>query len=168
MRNNTLKIHVFNTLLVNNFVKENDMENFADLYSDYLICSTSYTTTTNIAALFNIKHDKITKELTKRDYDSKFLWQREKPYVQELTRAKDIITLSLDDSIEEKLYTNESELNYWHYDHTFGRSIKGVNFTSVNLALQKMNFLEKCYGSVMVKFILNMFYLTVGIHRLRI
>ena len=104
------------------------MENFADLYSDYLICSTSYTTATGMSNLLNIKHDKITQELTKRDYDSKFLWSRVKPYVQELTQSKDIITLSFDDSIEEKLYTDDSELNCWHYDHCFSRSIKGVNF----------------------------------------
>ena len=61
--------------------------------------------------LLNIKHDKITQELTKRNYDSKFLWSRVKPYVQELTQSKDNITLSFDDSIEEKLYTDYSELN---------------------------------------------------------
>lgn len=104
------------------------MENFADLYSDYLICSTSYTTATGMSSLLNIEHDKVTRELSKRDYDSKFLWQRVKPYVQELTQSKDIITLSFDDSIEEKRYTDDSELNCWHYDHSFGRSVKGVNF----------------------------------------
>ena len=104
------------------------MENFADLYSDYLICSTSYTTATGMSCLLNIKHDKVTQELSKRDYDSKFLWQRVKPYIQELTQSKEIITLSFDDSIEEKLYTDDSQLNCWHYDHSFGRSVKGVNF----------------------------------------
>ncbi|MBX9808446.1 MAG: transposase [Flavobacteriaceae bacterium] len=104
------------------------MENFADLYSDYLICSTSYTTATGMSSLLNIKHDKVTQELSKRDYDSKFLWLRVKPYIQELTQSKDTITLSFDDSIEEKLYTDDSELNCWHYDRCFSRSIKGVNF----------------------------------------
>jgi hypothetical protein len=106
------------------------MENFADLYSDYLICSTSYTTAMGMSSLLNIKHDKITRELSKKDYDSKFLWQRVKPYVQELTQSKELITLSFDDSIEEKRYTDNSELNCWHFDHTFGRSVKGVNFLS--------------------------------------
>jgi hypothetical protein len=78
------------------------MENFADLYSDYLICSTSYTTAMGMSFLLNIKHDKITRELSKQDYDSKFLWQRVKPYVLELTQSKELITLSFDDSIEEK------------------------------------------------------------------
>jgi hypothetical protein len=104
------------------------MENFADLYSDYLICSTSYTTATGMSSFLNIKHDKVTQELSRRDYDSKFLWQRVKPYLQELTQSKDTITLSFDDSIEEKLYTDDSVLHCWHYDHSFGRSVKGVNF----------------------------------------
>ena len=104
------------------------MENFADLYSDYLICSTSYTTATGMSGLLNIKHDKVTQELSKRDYDSKFLWQRVKLYVEELTQSKELITLSFDDSIEEKRYTDDSELNCWHFDHSFGKSVRGVNF----------------------------------------
>ena len=104
------------------------MVNFGDLYSDYLICSTSYTTATGMAKLLSIKHDKITRELSNENYDSKYLWKRVKPYIQELTHSKDVITLSFDDSIEEKRYTDESELNCWHYDHSFGRSVKGVNF----------------------------------------
>ncbi len=114
------------------------MENFADLYSDYLICSTSYTTATGMSSLLNIKHDKVTQELSKGNYDSKFLWQRVKPYVQELTQSKDTVTLSFDDSIEEKLYTDDSELNCWHYDHCFGRSIKGVNFLTALVEVGSM------------------------------
>jgi len=36
--------------------------------------------------------------------------------------------LIFDDSLEEKLYTDESELICWHWDHCFQRYIKGVNF----------------------------------------
>jgi len=104
------------------------MDNFGDLYSDYLICSTSYTTATGMARLLSIKHDKITRELSNGNYDSKYLWKRVKPYIKELTQSKEVITLSFDDSIEEKRYTDESELNCWHYDHSLGRSVKGVNF----------------------------------------
>ena len=105
------------------------MKNFPDLYSDYLISSSSYVTSTGMKAnLLSIKHDKITRELSKGNYDSKFLWKQSKVYVQELTQSKDIITLSFDDSIEEKRYTDESELNCWHFDYVFGRSEKDVNF----------------------------------------
>jgi hypothetical protein len=104
------------------------MENFVDLYTDYLITSSSYTTATGMSHLLSIKHDKITRALSTGVYDSKFLWKKAKPYVEELTQSKETIILSFDDSIQEKQYTDESELNTWHFDHVFGRSIKGVNF----------------------------------------
>jgi hypothetical protein len=114
------------------------MKNFADLYSDYLISSTSYTTSTGMADLLLIKHDKITKELAQGSYDSKFIWKQSKVYVRELTQSRELITLSFDYSIEEKRYTDESELNCWHYDHSFGRSIKGVNFLTALLEVGGM------------------------------
>jgi len=36
----------------------------------------------------------------------------------------------IDDSIEEKEYTDENELICWHWDHSKGRNIKGINFLS--------------------------------------
>ena len=78
------------------------MENFEDLYTDYLISSTSYRTATGMVSLLLIKHNKITQELSKGIYDSKFLWKKVKPYIQELTQSKDTIVLSFDDSIQEK------------------------------------------------------------------
>jgi hypothetical protein len=114
------------------------MENFADLYCDYLICSSSYTTATGMASLLDIKHDKITRALSQGDYDSKYLWKQSKVYVRELTQSKELITLSFDDSTEEKRYTDESDLVCWHYDHTLGRSVKGINFLSALLEVSDM------------------------------
>ena len=37
----------------------------------------------------------------------------------------------VDDSISEKPYTDENEIICWHYDHSKGRTVKGVNFVSV-------------------------------------
>lgn len=104
------------------------MENFADLYTDYLISSTSLTTATGMSSLLAISHDKITRSLSKGNYDSKYLWERVKPMVHELTTSKEEVIVSFDDSIEEKMYTDESELICWHYDHVFNRNVKGVNF----------------------------------------
>lgn len=104
------------------------MENFADLYSDYLICSTSMATATGMSALLSISHDKITRSLSKGVYDSAYLWQQVKPMVQELTESNKQVVLCFDDSIEEKMYTAESSLICWHYDHVFNRNVKGVNF----------------------------------------
>jgi hypothetical protein len=38
--------------------------------------------------------------------------------------------LILDDTIEEKTYTDENEIICWHYSHAKGRCIKGVNLLS--------------------------------------
>lgn len=104
------------------------VENFADLYSDYLICSTSMATATGLSALLSVSHDKITRSLSKGVYDSAYIWKQVKPMVRELTDSKEQVVLCFDDSIEEKMYTDESSLICWHYDHVFGRNVKGVNF----------------------------------------
>ena len=36
--------------------------------------------------------------------------------------------------------TTESELNCWHYDHVFGRSVKGVNFLTALVEVGTMHF----------------------------
>jgi hypothetical protein len=75
-----------------------------------------------------LSHDKITRFLSKGNYDSKYLWQQVKPMVQELSSSKEEIVLSFDDWIEEKYYSDTNKLICWHYDHAFNRSIKGLNF----------------------------------------
>ncbi len=102
------------------------MENFVDLHTDYLMTSSSYTT--GMASLLSIKHDRATRKLSKGNYDSKFLWNKARPYVEEPARSKETVVLGFDDPIQEGPYTDGSELNSWHYGHVFGRSVKGVNF----------------------------------------
>jgi hypothetical protein len=36
----------------------------------------------------------------------------------------------IDDTIEEKAYTDENELVCWHWDHSKERNVKGINFLS--------------------------------------
>jgi Transposase DDE domain len=114
------------------------MDHFVDLYTDYLISSNSYTTATGMAQLLDISHDKITQELHKGKYDSIFLWKYVKVYVQEMSASDSLSTLSFDDTIQEKHYTDESALNCWHFDHTKGRSVKGVNMLSALLEVSGM------------------------------
>jgi hypothetical protein len=106
------------------------MDSFTDLYTDYLLSSSSLTTATGLSALLqgSISHDKITRYLSQGQYDSKYLWKQVKPLVEELSSSDDLAVLCFDDSIEEKRYTDESALICYHYDHTFNRSVKGVNF----------------------------------------
>ena len=101
-----------------------------DLYSDYLISSFSYTTATGLSNLLDqqISHDRITRFLSARDYTSKDLWVLVKPTIRVI--ETDDGQLILDDTIEEKPYTDENEIIAWHYDHSKGRNVKGINILS--------------------------------------
>ena len=99
-----------------------------DIYSDYLLCSFGMTTATGLSALLDgaISHDKITRFLSGSDFTSADLWYLVKPLARQIQNQDAV--LIFDDSIEEKLYTDESELICWHWDHCFHRNVKGVNF----------------------------------------
>ena len=88
-------------------------------------------TATGLSALTDgaVSHDQITRFLASEDFDAKVLWQLVKPLVREVGRAYGV--LIVDDTIEEKPYTDESELVCWHYDHSQSRSVKGVNIVNV-------------------------------------
>jgi hypothetical protein len=49
-----------------------------------------------------------------------------KPYGRQVQRDDGV--LIIDDSISEKPYTDENEIICWHWDHSQGRSLKGINF----------------------------------------
>lgn len=102
-----------------------------DLYSDYLISSFSYTTATGLSELTEgaISHDKVTRFLAKREYTAKDLWRQVKPMVRQV-ETKDGV-LILDDTVEEKPYTDENDIIAYHFDHTKGINVKGINMISL-------------------------------------
>ena len=108
-------------------------KNMLDLYIDFLICSTSYTTATALSRATDnaISHDKVTRFLSAEDFTSVDLWQFAKPLINSMPNEATIDgVLIIDDSIEEKPYTDENDIVAWHYDHSKGRNVKGINFIS--------------------------------------
>ncbi len=99
-----------------------------DLYSDYLISSFGQTTATGLSKLMNgeLSHDQVSRMLGSPKMTSKDWWLMVKPQVRKIERPDGLIII--DDSIEEKPYTDENEIICWHYDHSKGRSVKGLNF----------------------------------------
>lgn len=95
------------------------------------ISAFSYTTATGLSALTAgaVSHDQVTRFLASEDFDAKALWQLVKPLVREVERADGV--LIIDDTVEEKPYTDESDLVCWHFDHSQGRSVKGINLVNV-------------------------------------
>ena len=75
-----------------------------------------------------VSHDQVTRYLSTAKKTSADLWLLVKPFVRRL--QSDAAVLILDDSIEEKPYTDENDLVCWHYDHAKERRVKGINFMS--------------------------------------
>ncbi len=107
------------------------MDDIAEIYSDYLIASFGLTTATGLSNLLDgeISHDKITRFLSSKVKTSQDLWQFVKSLVREI--ETDTACLIIDDSIEEKPYTDENDIICWHYDHSKQINVKGINFLSL-------------------------------------
>jgi hypothetical protein len=108
-----------------------DNKELLDIYTDYLISSFGLTTGTGLSRLLNgeISHDRIQRFLSSPPQSGKEFWKVVKPFVREIQREDG--DLIVDDSISEKPFTDENEIICWHYDHSKGRTIKGINFVSV-------------------------------------
>lgn len=106
------------------------MNRMLDIYTDYLLASFSQTTATGLSNLVNgeVSHDQVTRFLSNKKQTGKDLWRTVKPFVRQIQSEKGV--LILDDSIEEKPYTDENDIICWHYDHSKDRNVKGINFVS--------------------------------------
>src|SRR3954471_2208524 len=76
-----------------------------------------------------VSHDKVTRFLSKKESNSSELWRLLKPLVRQIEDEASGV-LIIDDTIEEQPYTDESELLCWHYAHSKGRNVKGINLLS--------------------------------------
>jgi hypothetical protein len=104
------------------------MNKLLDIYSDYLLSAFSATTATGLSALVNgsVSHDQVSRFLAGKQQTSADWWRIVKPYVRKIEKADGV--LIIDDSIAEKPYTDENDIICWHYDHTTGSNVKGINF----------------------------------------
>nr|WP_051676332.1 hypothetical protein [Polaromonas glacialis] len=85
-----------------------------ELYTDYLLSSFGATTATGLSAMVqgDVSHDRITRFLSGQDYTSKDLWRQVKAMVREVQDVQGV--LIFDDTIQEKAWTDESDLICWH------------------------------------------------------
>src|SRR5512144_1214724 len=100
---------------------------YLELYTDYLISTFGAATATGLSERVDgtVSHDRVTRFLSERDYTSRDLWLQVKKTVREIER--DAAVLIFDDTIQEKPWTDESELICWHFDHGQNRTVKGMN-----------------------------------------
>jgi len=100
-----------------------------DLYTDYLLASFGPATAVGLARLVpDISHDQVTRFLAQETLTDKDLWKIVKPHLRRIQTVNAV--LIIDDTIEEKPYTDENELICWHFDHTKNRKVKGINLLS--------------------------------------
>lgn len=97
-----------------------------DLYSDYLICSFGQATATGLGQVVegSVSHDQITRSLSGKKRTSADLWRIAKPLIRKM--QSDDGVMIVDDTVAEKPYSDENDIVCWHYDHTSGKTVKGI------------------------------------------
>ena len=108
------------------------MECTLDRYTDYLLATPKVATATGMSRLFDgqISHDKVTRFLGSSYFDAKTVWTKAKPLVRAHQSDEHGVLIG-DDSILEKAHTDENAMICWHWDHSLGRNVKGVNFLTL-------------------------------------
>ena len=105
------------------------MNQLAEIYSDFALSSFGKIEMTKLSTILGegYSHDIFTKKLLLNDEieTDKALWNYVKPLLRNYENEHDGC-LIIDDSILAKPYTKESDIVCWHYDHTVGRSKKGI------------------------------------------
>ena len=102
-----------------------------DFYSNVILSSFSQLTATSASALTDgvMSHDRVTRFLSSAPMTSRDLWYRVKPLVRSIQSADGV--LIVDDTIAHKPHMDENDIVCWYYDHTEGRTVKGINLLSV-------------------------------------
>ena len=121
-----------------------------DIYADYIITALGkQVTATELSLLLNgtISNDKISrflggvyqkdKILQHSELTSKELWGLVKSSVRKYETEDSCIVI--DDTIQEKQYSDENDIICWHFDHCEGRNVKGVNLLNFLLCTPEVN-----------------------------
>src|SRR5262245_23515715 len=93
-------------------------QGIAEWHSDYCQAAFGAATATGLSELLEgeISHDQVTRYLAGAQKTATDLWRTVKGFVREVQSAEGV--LIIDDSIEEKPYTDENDIVCWHYDHS--------------------------------------------------
>lgn len=101
------------------------MQTIASIYGDYLLVTGKHATGLSSMLEGELSHDLVTRMLKDFRDGDKMLWSAVKSSVRRVERADGILVF--DDTVEEKSCMEENEIISWHFDHTKGKSVKGLN-----------------------------------------
>ena len=108
----------------------------ADVYAAYLLASFGATTATGLSQRLEggVSHDQVTRYVAGPKNTAADLWLTVKPFVRQVQSPAGV--LILDDSMEEKPYTDKNDLVCWHDDHSKERMRKGITCLTARDASQ--------------------------------
>ena len=97
-----------------------------ELYSDYLICSFGQATASGLSQVVegSVSHDQVTRSLNGKRRTGADLWRIVNPLIRKMQSPDGV--LIVDDTVAEKPYSDENDIVCWHYDHTSGKTVKGI------------------------------------------
>jgi transposase len=103
-----------------------------NVWVDYLLSTSGHISATDLSEALEgrYSHDQISRMLYAGDVDDKTLYQKSKRLIKAKGGYTGVVTLSIDDSIQEKPYSEVNGLVAYHWDHTESRAVKGINFVS--------------------------------------
>ena len=98
-----------------------------ELYTDYLISTFGVATATGLSERVcgAVSHDRVTRFLSEREYTARDWWLQVKKTVRAI--EQDDAVRILDDTLQEKPWTDASEVIGWPFDHVQNRTVKGMN-----------------------------------------
>lgn len=103
------------------------IKHLLEFYTDFLLTQNGQASATALSRLAGrISHDQVTRFLNSRSFNSNDLWKYGKSTVKQHNKSENGV-LILDDTIEKKPHTKENNIVCWHYDHSEGRTVKGIN-----------------------------------------
>lgn len=102
---------------------------------DYLLSTSRHISATDLSEVLQggYSHDQISRMLYNGAINDKTLYRKGKRLIQAKGGLRGVVTLSIDDSIQEKSYSAVNGLVAYHWDHTENRAVKGINFVSALL-----------------------------------
>lgn len=102
-----------------------------NVYVDYILSGSSVISAVDLSEAVDgrFSHDQVSRLLASGEVNDKMLYLKAKRIIDK-KETKGLVTVSLDDSIQAKPYSEINGVVNWHYDHTLGWCVKGINFVS--------------------------------------
>ncbi len=111
-----------------------------NLYVDYVLSGSSCISAVDLSEVVEgrFSHDQVSRMLCSGEVNDKALYQKGKAFIRK-KGVEGVVRVSVDDSIQLKPYSEVNGVVNWHYDHTQGWCVKGIDFVSALWSDEEVN-----------------------------